>query len=110
MYPTPKQTSILIRTLLVCKDLYNKALEQRISLYRNERKSISYVKQAYYFSQNKNDDEKEIHSQVAQNVLKRLDNAYQRFFKLNTFFYLRFCNWRFQSSPTTCSKRITKFL
>ena len=81
MYPTPKQTSILIRTLLVCKDLYNKALEQRISLYRNERKSTSYVKQTNYFAQNRNDDEKEIHSQVAQNVLKRLDNAYQRFFK-----------------------------
>ena len=81
MYPTFKQISILIRTLLVCKDLYNKALEQRITLYKTEKKSIFYIDQIKYLTHHKNDDEKEIHSQVAQNVLKRLDDAFRRFFK-----------------------------
>ena len=81
MYPTPKQTSILIRTLLICKDLYNRALEQRITLYRDEKKSVFYEDQTKYLTLHKNDDEKEVYTQVLQNALKRLETTFQRFFK-----------------------------
>lgn len=67
----------------MCLNLYNCALEERISAYRRNRCSITAfdqkkelptIKQAF-------PEYKEVGSQVLQDVLERLDKAYQGFFR-----------------------------
>jgi len=83
IYPTKKQHEVIEQTLYLCRYLYNNALEQRISAYKKHKKSISYnmqqnelplVKQAL-------PEYKNIHSQVLQDVLRRLDRSFQSFFR-----------------------------
>ena len=69
--------------LMLCRHLYNAALEQRISMYHQDKGHISY------YSQNKQLPElkeafpeyKEVGSHVLQNVINRLDRAYMAFFR-----------------------------
>ena len=60
--------------------LYNNALEQRISTYKETQESLTYYDQANALVTNKNDYQKQVHSQVLQNTLKRLDTSYGNFF------------------------------
>lgn len=83
IYPTAKQAEILHNQLNLCRWLYNTALEHRITAYKSIKKSVSYKDQA-----NELPDIKQlfpqyngIHSQVLQYVLKRLDSAFQHFFR-----------------------------
>ena len=45
LYPTPKQASALSQLLHSHQQLYNAALEERISAWAKARKSISYAEQ-----------------------------------------------------------------
>lgn len=83
MYPNKKQEEKLIFTLDYCRCLYNAALQQRRDTYISAKKYISYENQASELSSLKNDvlEYKQIHSQVLQNVLKRVDLSYQGFFR-----------------------------
>jgi len=71
------------RVLELCRVLYNLCLEQRILLYRQ------YKKQIYYYDQLKQITElkvvypefRDIPSQAAQNVARRLDRAFVAFFR-----------------------------
>lgn len=45
LYPTPKQALVLARMLAAHQKLYNAALEERISAWRNGQHSISYEDQ-----------------------------------------------------------------
>src|SRR5262245_51669223 len=83
IYPSKAQKRQLEQTLGLCCELYNAALQERRDAYRIERKSISYKEQA-----NQLPDIKEIrvefsliHSQVLQDALKRLDKAFDAFFR-----------------------------
>lgn len=83
IYPNKKQTEILHTQFNLCRWLYNTALEHRITAYNTIGRSISYQDQ-----QNELPVIKEqfpefinVHSQVLQNVLKRLDNAFKGFFR-----------------------------
>lgn len=70
------------QTLDLCRELYNAALQERRDAYKWERKSISYISQANQLPEITKDrrELKQVHSQVLQDVLKRLDKAFQGFF------------------------------
>lgn len=68
--------------LEVCRTLYNLALEQRISIYRQHGKPISTITQKNQLPDLKEafPEFKEVGSQVLQDVIERLDRAYKAFF------------------------------
>lgn len=70
------------RWLDICRRLYNLALEQRISVYRQYKKSISVYEQMRQLPQLKAEfpEFKDVGSQVLQDVLQRLDKAFISFF------------------------------
>jgi len=61
--------------------LYNNALEQRISTYKETQESVTYCDQANALVKDKNDYQKQVHSQVLQETLKRLDTSFGNFFR-----------------------------
>lgn len=81
--PTKVQQEKLSWTLHRCRELYNAALEERITAYRKCGASINYHKQAVSLPEVKEGrpEYNDVHSQVLQDVLKRLDKAYQGFFR-----------------------------
>lgn len=83
VYPSKAQITKLEDTLYLCRFLYNSALQERIGAYKEKQISLNYFSQ-----QNQLPDIKKllpeyngVHSQVLQNVLKRLDLAFQSFFR-----------------------------
>jgi len=101
IYPTKNQEVALNRTLSTCRHLYNDSLAQRKRQSEmNELKRtfgvfpwgkpewINYYDQANTLSGSKTDFQKEVHSQVLQNVLKRVERSFKNFF--NGFGYPRF--------------------
>jgi len=83
LYPNKAQRKQLEFTLERCRMLYNRLLEERILAYRLERQSLSYYDQANTFSERKAHIPalKQVHSQVLQDVARRLDKAFQAFFR-----------------------------
>ncbi len=83
VYPTKKQAGKLEWMLRRCKELYNAALEERREAYRRCGISISYRMQAEQLPAIKQlrEEYQDIHSQVLQDVLRRLDKAFQAFFR-----------------------------
>jgi len=63
--------------------LYNYLLEQRKNTWEQEQKSISYSKQSCEITKlkDKRPNLKQVYSQVLLNVARRLDNAFQNFFR-----------------------------
>jgi putative transposase len=83
IYPSRAQVTALERTLGLCCELYNAALQERRDAWCIVRKSIGYKDQ-----QNQLPEIKEIrpelgmvHSQVLQDALRRLDKAFDAFFR-----------------------------
>jgi putative transposase len=83
LYPTMKQVDTLEWTLRRCKELYNAALQERREAYRMSGVSVTYRMQADQLPAIKQlrEEYQDIHSQVQQDVLKRLDKAMQAFFR-----------------------------
>jgi putative transposase len=82
--PTPQQEQALETVLLRCRTLYNCALEQRRTWWgRGQGKSASYYQQATELPDLKAacPEYAEVHSQVLQDVLRRVDTTYQAFFR-----------------------------
>jgi len=73
----------LENTLKLCQSLYNAALQERRDAYKLNRISINYQHQQNQLPDIKqtNPEYKDIYSQVLQNVLKRVDYAFQGFFQ-----------------------------
>ena len=101
IYPGRNQEVKLIRTLDTCRHLYNDSLEERRRQAELNRlcsefqvypwgkpEWISYENQANELASSKTPVQKEVYSQVLQNVLKRLDRSFKNFF--NGFGYPRF--------------------
>ena len=67
----------------MCRHLYNWNLEERITVYEKDKRTISYRQQQNALPELKERKPwyKSIYSQVLQDVLQRLENAYQRFFR-----------------------------
>src|SRR5436305_460421 len=83
IFPSRSQTTRLNGALALCCELYNAGLQERRDAYRLERKSIRYIEQANQLPDIKEarPELNEIHSQVLQDVLRRLDKAFQNFFR-----------------------------
>src|SRR6266516_2596192 len=81
--PTKKQEAILIWTLDKCRELYNAALQERKDAYRMAGKSITYYYQANQLPEIKEirEEYQDIHSQVLQDVLRRVKKAFDAFFR-----------------------------
>lgn len=82
LYPAPKQEVRLYNALGLCRKLYNASLNQRI--YSHQRNlCVGYNSQAMDLPILKNEfpEYKEVHSQVLQDVLKRLDKSFSNFFR-----------------------------
>lgn len=101
IYPNRNQEVKLNRTLSTCRHLYNDALAERkrkAELNRLEREFqvfpwgkpewLTYEDQANDLSDSKTPEQKEVFSQVLQDVLRRLDKTFKNFYR--GFGYPRF--------------------
>jgi putative transposase len=81
--PTPAQERALEEVLWRCRDLYNAALEQRITAWQRRRASLSRYAQEAELKDLRSafPEYAAIHSHVLQDVLARLDKTYQAFFR-----------------------------
>ena len=80
--PTRKQAATLQWTLDRCRELYNAALSERRDAYRMVGKSITCSDQINDLPEMKEirEEYRDIHSQIVQDVLRRVDKAYKSFF------------------------------
>ena len=83
LYPNKSQQQRIDETLEHCRLLYNHLLAERKEAYAKSRKTLSYVAQANSFPARKQAIPAlhAVHSQVLQDVAKRLDKAFQAFFR-----------------------------
>ena len=83
IYPTKGQENTLIEWLNTCRILYNQSLSERKEAYKRDKSSINYYDQANALKEGKkgNGYLTAVHSQVLQDVLKRLDKSFQNFFR-----------------------------
>ena len=83
LYPTRKQSLQMRLHLGICRELYNAALQERRDAWRLAKKSIRYLDQQNALPEVKQSrpDVAEVHSQVLQNVLQRVNLAFEGFFK-----------------------------
>jgi putative transposase len=81
--PTLEQEQALDAVLWRCRDLYNTALEQRITAYQRRRVSVSRFDQEAELKDIREafSEYAAIHSHILQDVLARLDKTYQAFFR-----------------------------
>ena len=101
IYPTKKQEVILDRTLSTCRHLYNDSLAERkrnTELNRLQKSFdvfpwgypewINYYDQANDLVASKTEYQQNVHAQVLQDVIKRMDKSFKNFY--NGFGYPRF--------------------
>jgi putative transposase len=83
IYPSKAQGTKLEATLSFCCELYNAALQERRDAWRMARTSINYHAQAVQLPDVKalRPELGMVHSQVLQDVLKRLERAFDAFFR-----------------------------
>jgi putative transposase len=83
IYPTKRQTQTLNNQLAICAELYNAGLQERRDAWKLSGKSISYFDQTLQLAQVKpiRDDVAAISANVLENVLKRVDLAFNAFFR-----------------------------
>lgn len=81
LYPNKTALAKLEFTLEQARLLYNQALEERITSWKEKQKGVNYYNQAKSFK-----GQYSISAMLTQCVLKRLDTTYQRFFKKNSSF------------------------
>jgi putative transposase len=81
--PTPDQARALETVLWRCRTLYNVALEERKTAWERRGVSLTYYDQAGELPDLKAacPEYAGVHSQVVQDVLHRLDRAFQAFFR-----------------------------
>src|SRR6266516_6634085 len=83
LYPTKQQEQVLLKTLALCRELYNASLEERKEAYRMSKVTITYNQQANQLPEIKElrPEYNDIHSQVLQDTLRRVEKAMQNFFR-----------------------------
>ncbi|MBO8138110.1 MAG: IS200/IS605 family element transposase accessory protein TnpB [Desulfotomaculum sp.] len=83
IYPNKEQERKLLRWLETCRRIYNTALAQRKEAWEKEKRSVTRKEQQVWLKEAKkeNDFFKEVHSQVAQEVLFRVVRASSGFFR-----------------------------
>jgi putative transposase len=84
IYPTKETERKLFWTLTRCRELYNAALSERKDAYKYAGKSITYYDQQNALPEIKaqiRQEYQDIAAHVLQDVLRRLDRAFQNFFR-----------------------------
>ena len=83
LYPNKTHLQKLESTLELCRELYNSALLHRISAWQKARYHVTYTEQANSLVEIKQvrPEFEEVHSQVLQDVLRRLDKNFRAFFR-----------------------------
>jgi putative transposase len=83
LYPTKGQEQKLSWTLDRTRELYNAALQERKEMYKYTGKGTTYNAQANQLPEIKEirEEYKDIHSQVLQDTLRRVDKAMKAFFR-----------------------------
>ena len=81
--PTPEQEGALAFVTRRCRELYNAALQERKEAWEKRRLSVTETMQSAQLPAVKEvrPEYRDIHSQVLQDVLTRLDKAFQAFFR-----------------------------
>ena len=81
--PTPQQVHMLERTLMLCRHVYNAAVAERRAAWRMRGVSVNYYQQKAELPGIKEalPEYAEVNSQVLQDVVLRVDRAYQAFFR-----------------------------
>jgi putative transposase len=80
--PNKQTVAKLENHLFLCAELYNAALQERRDAYKLNRVSLNYFDQANQLVEIKEirDDLNDVHSQVLQDILKRVDKTFKSFF------------------------------
>lgn len=83
IYPNKEQERKMVRWLETCRRIYNTALAQRKEAWEKEKRSVTRTEQQVWLKEAKKDNNyfKEVHSQVAQEVLFRVERAFAGFFR-----------------------------
>jgi len=84
IYPNRETEQKLYWTLTRCRELYNAALSERKDAYQYAGKSITYYDQQNDLPEIKaeiREEYRDIAAHVLQDVLRRLDKAFQNFFR-----------------------------
>lgn len=83
LYPTKEQEEQIQFTLERCRLLYNRLLDERRVAYDTDKITLNYYDQANTLCERKKyvPALTQVHSQVLQDVVKRLDKAFQAFFR-----------------------------
>jgi putative transposase len=83
IFPSKAQTTRLNTTLALCRELYNAALQERRDAWRLNHKSINFRSQSDQLPGIKRDRPElgDVYAQVLQDVLHRVDKAFQNFFR-----------------------------
>jgi putative transposase len=81
--PTPAQERALDRTLMLCHHVYNAAIEERREAWQKGGVSLGYYQQKAELPPIKAEmpEYREVHSQVLQDVVQRVDRTFQAFFR-----------------------------
>ncbi len=101
LYPSHDQEKRMLNALGACRHLWNDALSHRRERWQNEGKSTSYNLQQWILTTERHSDPAlgQVYSQVAQDVLHRLDRAFNAFFA-HRVGYPRFKKYRKHGSFT----------
>ncbi len=83
IYPSKQQTERLEKTLEICRILYNSCLVDRKNHYQETGKGLSRIRQQQILAVDKKRVTllKEVHSQILQDVLFRVEHAFNGFFR-----------------------------
>jgi putative transposase len=83
LYPTTPQVMILTQWLSTCRLLYNNSLAERKHAWDTQQQSVTYGEQARQLKDAKQTNPllHTVHSQVLQDVLRRLDKTFKHFFR-----------------------------
>src|SRR6476469_1298812 len=81
--PTPEQERALDRALMLCRHVYNAAIGERREAWRMRGVSVSYYQQKAELPGIKEamPDYAEVNGQVLQDVVLRVEHAFQAFFR-----------------------------
>lgn len=83
IYPNKKTANKLLWTLERCGELYNAALQERREIYKYTGQGTNYAAQSAQLPEIKTirEEYREIFAQVLQDTLRRVDKAFQAFFR-----------------------------
>ena len=83
VYPTTQQATTLTQWLTTCRIVYNNGLAERKDAWQTHQQAVTYYEQATQLKDAKKTNQflKAVHSQVLQDVLRRLDKTFNNFFR-----------------------------